>query len=160
MIQLILHLIGDYITQSDWMANNKTKNSIAAGSHALVYSLPFLLLKPSLAAFLVILVTHFFIDRFRLARFVVYAKNRLLQPEKSVHWTDELHASVFEEHEAEPEVMARVRLGREWDAKWKWSNCSGTGYPSETPPWLAVWLLIAADNTLHLAINYAALAWL
>lgn len=47
MIQLILHLVGDYITQTDWMAKNKTKNSFAAGSHALIYSLPFLLLKPS-----------------------------------------------------------------------------------------------------------------
>ncbi len=75
MIQLILHLIGDYVTQTDWMAKNKTKSHRAAGAHALVYSLPFLLLSPSLAAFSVIVVTHFLIDRFRLARFVVFAKN-------------------------------------------------------------------------------------
>ncbi|MEO1858099.1 MAG: DUF3307 domain-containing protein [Rubritalea sp.] len=124
MIQLILHLIGDYITQTDWMANNKTKNSLAAGSHAIVYSLPFLILKPSIEAFSVILITHFFIDRFRLARFVVYAKNWITQPSL------------------------------------KWADCEGTGYHKDTPPWLAVWLMIAADNTLHLTINYAALSFL
>ncbi len=32
-----------------------------------------------------------------------------------------------------------------------------TGYPSATPAWLAVWLLIIADNTLHLLINHYAL---
>jgi hypothetical protein len=64
------------------MALNKTKCSKAAAAHALVYSLPFLILEPSLAAFLVICITHFFIDRFRLARYVVYARNIVLQPKK------------------------------------------------------------------------------
>ena len=82
MLQLILHLIGDYLLQSDWMALNKTKCSKAAAAHALVYSLPFLILEPSLAAFSVICITHFFIDRFRLARYVVYARNIILQPKK------------------------------------------------------------------------------
>lgn len=36
----------------------------------------------------------------------------------------------------------------------------GTGYPADTPPWLAVWLLIAADNLLHILVNAAALRWL
>ena len=74
MLQLILHLIGDYVTQSDWMAQNKTKAHFPAAAHALVYSLPFLLIG-SWQAFAVICATHFLIDRFRLARFVVYAKN-------------------------------------------------------------------------------------
>ena len=134
MIQLILHLIGDYVTQSDWMANNKTKRNWPALCHAFVYSLPFLLLTQSPAALAVIFGTHFLIDRFRIARFVVYAKNVLLSPHRP--------------------------CDREYNARWKWSNCSGTGYPSDTPPWLAVWLLIAADNTLHIAINYAAIRWL
>lgn len=122
MLQLILHLFGDYVTQSDWMATKKTSSSFAALCHATVYSLPFLLLG-SLRAVLVIWATHFLIDRFRLARYVVFAKNF---------------------------------LGWPWP---QWSDCSATGYPSARPPWLAVWLLIAADNTLHLAINYAALRW-
>jgi len=47
MEQLILHLTGDYLLQSDWMALNKIKNSRAAATHAFVYSIPFLLLQPS-----------------------------------------------------------------------------------------------------------------
>jgi len=41
-----------------------------------------------------------------------------------------------------------------------WADCSATGYPPETPPWMAVWLMIIADNTIHLAINAAAVTWL
>ena len=89
MLQLILHLIGDYLLQSDWMALNKTKCSKAAAAHALTYSLPFLILDPSAVAFAVICITHFFIDRFRLARYVVYAKNLILGPKKYWHkWED------------------------------------------------------------------------
>jgi len=128
MEQLILHLFGDYVTQSDWMATNKTKNSLAAWAHALVYSIPFLLLtqhapNPAIAGF-VIIITHFLIDRFRLARYVVWAKN-FLGP-----------------------------------GNLPWKECTATGYPPDRPAWLAVWLLIVADNTMHLAINYAALRWL
>src|SRR6185295_14679087 len=76
MEQLILHLIGDFITQSDWMAVNKVKRSWPAFCHAVVYSLPFFLIG-SPAAVAVIFVTHFFIDRFRLVRFVIWTKNNL-----------------------------------------------------------------------------------
>lgn len=124
MEQLILHLVGDYITQTDWMANEKTKRSFVAVIHALVYSLPFLLLSPSLAAFLVIAISHALIDRFRLARYVIYVKNLITDPGL------------------------------------KWSDCSGTGYHSDRPAWLSVWLMIIADNTMHLAINYLALRFL
>lgn len=125
MIQLILHLIGDYVTQSDWMAQNKTKSSLAALIHATVYALPFLAIA-SVPAWLVIWSTHFFIDRFRLARYVVWLKN-FLGPSSS------------------------------WRS---WCDCSVTGYHKDVPAWLAVWLMIAADNTLHLAINAAAIAWI
>lgn len=86
MEQLLLHLFGDYVTQTDWMAENKTKNSNAALLHAIVYTLPFLLLKPSLLAVFVILSTHFVIDRWRLARYVIFAKNWLNNP--SLQWAD------------------------------------------------------------------------
>ena len=124
MLQLLLHLIGDYVTQTDWMAKNKTKNSLAAGAHAVVYSIPFLILSPSALAFSVILITHFLIDRFRLARFVVFGKNKITN----------------------------------WGLKW--SDCSATGYHKDDPAWLTVWLLIVADNTMHLTINYFSLLYL
>jgi len=135
MIQLILHLVGDYVTQSDWMAQNKTKAFWPAFVHALVYSLPFAVLA-SAAAWWVILITHFLIDRYRLARYVVWLKNVISDPD---FWQN--HNRYIREH-----VFPKY-----------WTP---TGYAAETPPWLAGWLLIATDNTLHLTINAGALAWL
>lgn len=124
MEQLLLHLIGDYITQTNWMAMQKIRSNVVAALHAFVYSLPFLLITQSGWALFVICWTHYLIDRYRLARYVVFAKNWVTEPGL------------------------------------KWEDCSGTGYPSSAPPWLAFWLLIIADNTLHLCINYAAIRWL
>lgn len=121
--QLLAHAIGDYVLQSDWMANEKTKRSLAALAHVICYSVPFLFLSPSMAALIVIAGTHFAIDRWRLARYVVWAKN----------W-----------------------LG----TNKPWAECSGTGYPSDRPAWLAVWLLIIADNIMHVLINGLALKYL
>lgn len=137
MEQLILHMAGDYLTQSHWMAENKTKRFLPAAIHATVYSLPFLLLSISWVAFAVILITHFFIDRYRLARAVVWLKNVMLQPLAYDPGEDQ----------------------NEFCEQWRWDNCQ-TGYSKDVPAWLAVWLLIAADNTLHLAINYCAIRWL
>jgi hypothetical protein len=41
-----------------------------------------------------------------------------------------------------------------------WAQCAATGYGPDKPVWMAVWLMIIADNTMHLAINAAAVAWL
>ncbi len=148
MLQLILHLVGDYITQSDWMAQNKTKRDWPALVHAFVYSLPFMFLvryapRPELALG-VICATHFLIDRYRLARYVVWAKN-WLGPKQ--HWrvSDGRLAATYWEGDARTPPF---------------SVCRMTGYSPDQPQWLAVWLLIIADNTLHLAINYIALRWL
>lgn len=128
------------------MAQNKTRASLPAFVHALIYSLPFLLLVSSahspLAAWMVIFVTHFLIDRFRLARYVVWAKN-FLGPKCT--WAIELGPHEF-------------YVGPARTPPFKY--CQATGYPPDRAPWLAVWLLIIADNTMHLAINYAALRWL
>lgn len=124
--QLIAHAIGDYVLQSDWMANEKTKRSVAAAAHAISYALPFLFFRPSPLALVVIVGTHFLIDRFRLARFVVFAKNFVA-----------------------PKAY-----------RFPWAECAGTGYHSSRPPWLAVWLLIIADNVLHVLINAVALQFL
>lgn len=121
--QLVLHAIGDYLLQSDWMAINKTKRLTPAVVHAFVYALPFLVLRPSLTAWAVIFATHALIDRYRLARYVVWAKN-WLGPNRP------------------------------------WAECSATGYPKDRPDWLTVWLLIAADNILHVVINGIALRFL
>ena len=116
--QLVAHAIGDYLLQSHWMATNKTKQNLAAAIHALTYTLPFLFLTQAPLALAVICGTHFLIDRFRLARFVVWLKNG---------------------------ATGRI---------------TATGYPDDTPAWLSVWLLIIADNIIHVLINGLALAYL
>ncbi len=73
--QLICHAIGDYVIQSHYMATSKTKSSLVALYHAATYAIPFLFLTPSLPALAVIVGTHFLIDRYRLARYVVAFKN-------------------------------------------------------------------------------------
>jgi uncharacterized protein DUF3307 len=135
--QLLCHAIGDYILQSHWMANNKTKSSKVALYHVLTYALPFLFLRPSLLAMLVIIGTHFLIDRFRLARFIVAFKN--------------LFFTTPAEYERLSSEAARI-LNRQIDM--------ATGFPADCPPWLAVWLLIIVDNCLHVLINGLALKYL
>ena len=122
--QLVAHLVGDYIIQSDRMATEKTSKSTWAAIHAATYTLPFLLISRSLRALTFIAVTHFVIDRWRLARFVCWAKNA---------------------------------IGGSYSP---WVECSATGYHKDRPAWLAVWLLIIADNTMHILCNAAALTWL
>ena len=77
--QLVAHAIGDYVIQSDWMAREKTRRTMAAVLHAISYAAPFALLmpRPSLWAMLVIIVTHAAIDRWRLARYLIHAKEVL-----------------------------------------------------------------------------------
>jgi hypothetical protein len=172
--QIVLHAVGDYVLQSDWMANEKTKKSLAAWAHAITYALPFLLLRPSVWALLVILVSHFIIDRWRLARYVVWAKNFLSPPRTFV-------SSVITDSGAD--FVRGVMVGstvtsngktyvvtantsttlslREALVWWhKWEDCSGTGYHKDRPAWMAVWLMIIADNVMHVTINAFALRFL
>lgn len=135
--QLVAHAVGDYILQSDWMATEKVKRSTAAFAHVVTYTLPFLLLSPSPAAIGFIMVTHFAIDRWRLARYVCWAKN-FLAPRHIAHQPGPFDA------------VTLVRIA-------PWSECSATGYPPERPAWLTTWLLIICDNTLHVLCNGFAL---
>ncbi len=120
--QFLAHLVGDYLLQSHWMAVEKTKRTLPAAAHAVCYGLPFLALQPTPATLGVIVGSHFVIDRWRLARYVVWAKN--LAGPRRYH-----------------------------------GNLRTTGYPDDTPPWLAGWLLIIADNTIHVLVNAAAFSW-
>lgn len=124
MEQILLHLFGDYITQTEKMATEKVKSWKWALIHALIYTAPFIVLTQSPLALFVMFSTHLLIDRFRLARFLIFAKNKITSPSL------------------------------------KWSDCSATGFHKGTPPWLAVWLMIIIDNTLHISINYLSIGYL
>jgi hypothetical protein len=147
--QLLAHAVGDYILQSHWMANEKQQRNLAAWAHGFMYGLPFLFFRPHWHTFAFIVVTHWFIDHFKLARYVVYAKNFI-----SPRWTSE-------EMEVPPEGLPlpggeTVAGGfqykkREW---WHpWGECSLTGYHQDVPMWLATWLYIIADNIMHVLCN-------
>jgi hypothetical protein len=75
MEQLICHLIGDYVLQTNWMARHKHEKFYIALVHALTYLLPFVFITRSLSALSIILVTHTFIDHFRLARHLIRLRN-------------------------------------------------------------------------------------
>jgi hypothetical protein len=75
MEQILCHLVGDYVLQTNWMARNKSKKSTAAIMHALFYVLPFVLLTQSPAALLIIFFTHLLIDRFSLALHLIRFRN-------------------------------------------------------------------------------------
>lgn len=124
--QLVCHAIGDYLIQSHWMALEKTKRWWPASVHAVTYGLVFLAVGASWSALAVIIGTHAVIDRYRLARWVVWARNTAFCP---------------------------AGYRREFDPP-------GQPFPNDCPPWLGTWLVIIADNTIHVLINAAALTWL
>lgn len=74
--QLVAHAVGDYLLQSEWMAREKTKRSLAAFVHAVFYILPFLFITQNPYTLAVIGGTHFVIDRWHLARHIAWIKNR------------------------------------------------------------------------------------
>jgi hypothetical protein len=79
--QIFLHMFGDYVLQSHWMATNKTKSWRVALIHAVTYGVPFVFLNPSWPALAVIVFSHLVIDRLRLARYLVAFKNLLFAPD-------------------------------------------------------------------------------
>lgn len=150
--QLLAHVVGDYILQSDWMANSKTKSSWPALAHVLTYMLPFLFLTRSLPALAFIVGTHFIIDRWRLARYICWIKN-FLQPRFA--WTRTCSCGSTEKcgHDCGQPVTSQVR-------NYPWSECVGTGYHKDRPPFMAVWLMIITDNAMHVLLNGLALKYL
>lgn len=119
----LAHMVGDYVIQSDWMASEKTKRWWPATAHGVSYGLPFVLVTQSVAALAVIVGTHIVIDRYRLARHVVWFKNQL--------------------------APKGFRPGH-----------TATGMGAGKPDWMAVWLLIIADNVIHMLFNVGAVVWL
>ncbi len=73
--QIIAHFVGDYILQSDWMVREKSHRWLAALVHVIFYTLPFLFLTTNPVTLAVIAGTHMVIDRFRLARHLIWIKN-------------------------------------------------------------------------------------
>lgn len=125
---VLAHMVGDYVIQTDHMAVEKLRRWSIALLHGAVYTLPFVPLAwfgVSPLALVVIGGTHAVIDRYRLARYLVWAKNQL----------------------APKRYRYALRESR-------------NGYPADRPEWLSGWLVVIADNVLHVSINAVAVLWL
>lgn len=70
---LALHMLGDYILQTEWMAQNKLKNIPARLIHVNTYAFPFFLWGvyfyglQGVYFFVGVWITHFAIDSYRFA---------------------------------------------------------------------------------------------
>lgn len=171
MPELLCHLVGDYVLQNHWMANRKTSSWLAALVHASFYTLPFLFLTRDPLALAIIGGTHAVIDRYRLAKVwvdfwgvgvegrvigtIMRARGYVLgevaiKPDLvETRWVRR-GAIVWSEHH--PEEMRT----KEMDG---YLLAHSAPRVADAPPFLGVWLLIIVDNTMHLCINHAALAW-
>lgn len=151
--QILCHMIGDYLLQSDWMAQRKAKSWVVANVHALTYTIPFAVMlwlqgtqwEKMWLALVLIECTHFFIDHTRLARYVCWLKNFL-----APRWIET--ERVLEKRT----TAVGVSSVKEFPYRlrnYKWEDCKDTGYYKGNPVWLNVWLMIIADNTLHVLCN-------
>jgi Protein of unknown function (DUF3307) len=115
----LAHLIGDYLLQTHHQALRKTSAWGPALAHAATYTAAHgALVTRSPWRLAIIGGTHAVIDRYRLARYVTWAKNQLAPEPYRPGWEE-----------------------------------TPTGYQDTVPEYLSVWLLIIADNTLHLLVN-------
>lgn len=179
MEQILLHLLGDYILQNNEMAQRKTSSYLWAFIHAITYSLPFLLLTKGFnLAWFVIFITHFLIDRFRLARYWIMFYNlkwirkkdriKLTIKEPSYKVNDRFSTGnqqllttkiINKEDVYEIQCIKHEKGLKSYFNLFTVYN-TPTGFSSKTPDWLSTWLLIIIDNTFHLVINYLSLTYL
>lgn len=124
---LLAHLVGDYLLQTHWMATQKVTRWWPAIAHGLTYTIPYVFVTQSPLALFVIFSTHVVIDRFRLAKHLMWFKNQFAPKANRPTWAE---------------------------AK------ANAGYNQDVPAWMSTWLMIVADNTVHLIINTIAVYWL
>jgi hypothetical protein len=172
---LLAHLVGDYILQSDYMATEKLKRWWPAVLHGVTYTIPYVLVTRSPWALAIIGSTHIVIDRYRLARYVVWLKNQLGAKREYVYRTpakdgDPLAGRAWPtrydniDWHSGRHVHTNMTVAPPWAEKVRvdplaWPP-TPTGYPAHVPAGLATALLIVADNAIHLVINFGAVKWL
>ena len=71
---ILAHLLGDYVYQNDWMAQNKTKSHLACLTHVVLYTTAFFTLISAVGAvwpfwaYVAIAASHYPVDRYGLAK--------------------------------------------------------------------------------------------
>lgn len=140
MEQLLTHIFGDYILQSDWQATNKSKRTIPCLVHVLLYTSCFLLLTNNCITLLIIGSTHFILDRFPIIiRRLIWFKNHIGPGFKFVPF-NLCKITGYYDHYGSP------------------SNININGY-SLRDNHITIWLYIITDNFIHLTINYFAIKY-
>lgn len=156
MPQLLTHVLGDYICQSDWMAMNKSKRSWPCLVHVILYTACFLLLTTSWKALLVIGVTHYILDRYPvILRRLIWMKNHIgpgfvfvpFSKCQGTGYYDNLINEVTGKTERETKYFCQ--FDRKVDVMYE----ARLNY-------ITIWLYIITDNFCHLTINYFALKYL
>jgi hypothetical protein len=79
------------------MADEKTSKWLPALVHGFTYTIPFLFATQSIAALLVIALTHAVIDRYRLAKYLIWFKNQLVPYDARYSWANANQATGFPE---------------------------------------------------------------
>lgn len=75
---IITHIIGAYLTSSDYIRSRSSSNTVYALVTAVLYMIPFIIFLPlSPLAFLVIFVFRFLAIRFSLVDYVIWARDQL-----------------------------------------------------------------------------------
>lgn len=143
ILSLLAHFVGDYIIQNQWMADQKTSKWLPALVHGFTYTIPFLFATQSIAALLVIALTHAVIDRYRLAKYLIWFKNQLVPKAARYPW----NPATREANDHSIKMPQQL-------------NDRATGFPQSVPSWMSVWLLIIVDNTVHIVINTLAIIFL
>jgi len=91
MLQIILHGIGDYLIQNDWMALNKKKLSwkgeLACQVHCITYALPFFIIG-SWQAVLAIYLSHYLFDRTNIVGWFLAIRNGVFHTKNNGFGTD------------------------------------------------------------------------
>ena len=141
MEQLLVHGLADFFcTQGTYQAVNKNKKTAPALLHAFLYTLCFLVLTFSWKALLVIGITHFFIDRFSIPKYLIFAKECIFNPKSwRATWASSNHNGYFD------------HVGDVWGEE---------NITKMRPPFIAWWIYIITDNLFHLTINFLALKYL
>lgn len=146
-VAILVHVLGDYFTQSDYIAIHKNKETRPCISHVFLYTLCFLILTTSWQALLFIGATHFILDRWghKWLKKLIWLKNHFnpkleYPPFRLCDNTGYYDDSPYNSYTGNEHTLKRYGPPRHREITW--------------------WLYIIQDNAIHLFCNFIALAFL
>jgi hypothetical protein len=146
---ILAHLCGDYLFQNQWMAEEKTKKVWVAILHADIYTACYVPLVLSLHLsnwhtfwiLYIIFVTHGIIDHWRLVKPFIWFRNQLAPR----YWRYLYKMQV--------DVIYTPYKGQFGEQVKPGISLTAENFA------LNFWLMVIADNTIHLLINVGTLRW-